>query len=348
LLQHKYRELIRKHDGKALAALFAEFTGVHFHIAWTPPLPRQWDARTLPTGCSVCCRLTGSPLLPACRTCGPTQLVRALSADGDGHRFTCRLGVRNYWIAIRVRDEMLGIAYLQALENSTARPLAGKRSARAAHARFRRADANVLSRPEFARAARFLRHVVEHVQTATLSDLRKADLTSVARAVLALEKEQARLHLALNPHLPPAPQAPRRPGPESHAQQTVHHLLERIELDYGKPITLQHYARELGLNAAYVSDLFSRAMGVPFKNYLTGLRLEKAKELLADPAKTASEVAYAVGYASENRFRLAFKKTNGLCPRSWRETMRTKSGRKGASLRARRPQPWPRPTARTE
>ena len=100
-------------------------------------------------------------------------------------------------------------------------------------------------------------------------------------------------------------------------------MIERIELDYGKPITLQHYARELGMNAAYVSALFSRAMGVPFKTYLTRLRLRKAKELLGDPAKTVSEVAYAVGYASENRFRLAFKKAIGLCPRLWRETMQT-------------------------
>ena len=65
----------------------------------------------------MCCRLAGSPLLQECRTCGPRQLARTLSADGDGHRFTCRLGVRNYWIPIRVRDQTLGIAYLQALEH---------------------------------------------------------------------------------------------------------------------------------------------------------------------------------------------------------------------------------------
>jgi AraC-like DNA-binding protein len=327
LLQHKYRELVRKHLGQLLHTLFAEFTGVHFHIAWTPALPRQWDAHTLPAGCSFCCRLTGSPLLPDCRTCGPRQLARALSADGDGLRFTCRLGVRNYWIPIRVRGQMLGLAYLQALENSAARRLARKRSARAAHAPLGRADAKVLSRWRFARAARFLRHLVQHVQTASLSDLRKADLTSAGRAVLALEKEQARLHLALKRHLPPAPQAPRPSGPEPHAQQLVHHLLERLELDYGKPITLQHYARQLGMNAAYLSALFSRVAGVPFKNYLTNLRLEKARALLEDPASSVSGVAYAVGYASENRFRFAFKQAIGLSPRLWRETMQASPSR---------------------
>jgi hypothetical protein len=40
LLQHKYRELVRKHLGRFLDSLFAEFTGVHFHVAWAPALPR--------------------------------------------------------------------------------------------------------------------------------------------------------------------------------------------------------------------------------------------------------------------------------------------------------------------
>ena len=182
-----------------------------------------------------------------------------------------------------------------------------------------------MDQPEFARSARFLQLIVQHVQTATLADLRKADLTRAGRAVLALERDQARLHEALRRHLPLAPQVPRRSGPESHAEKVVHRLLERLQSDYAKPVKLQQYARELGMNAAYLSDLFSHAVGIPFKTYLTELRLEKASELLGDPAKTSSEVAYAVGYASENRFRLAFKKATGLCPRLWRETMQISS-----------------------
>lgn len=136
----KYRERTRKHLGRLFDKLFTEFTGLHFHIAWTPASPRQWNARSLPTGCSACCRLSGSPLLPKCRTCGPKQLARALSADGDGHHFTCRLGVRNYWFPIRLRGELLGLAYLQALEHSTSRHPVRKRSARRMHPRPGRED----------------------------------------------------------------------------------------------------------------------------------------------------------------------------------------------------------------
>ena len=102
----------------------------------------------------------------------------------------------------------------------------------------------------------------------------------------------------------------------------MHRLLECIEHDYAKPITLRDCAVKLGMNAAYLSDLFSHAMGVPFKTHLTEVRIAKARQMLDDPTKNVSEVAGAVGYASENLFRIAFKKLTGLPPRLWRETMR--------------------------
>lgn len=318
--------MIRKYLGKALDALFAEFTGVHFHIAWTPALPRRWDVRTLPTGCSVCCRLTGSLLLPDCRICGPKQLARALNAGDDGHRFTCRLGVRNYWLAIRVRTETLGIAYLQAPEHSTARRPGRNRSARAAQVRPLRSGAKALSRLEFARAARFLQHIVRHVQTSSLADLRKADLTRTRRALSEFEKVQARMRKELNRLIPAFHQTPPVSESSDHTERLVHCLLERVHQDYAKPIMLRQSADSLGLNAGYLSALFSRAVGLPFRTYLTEVRVEKARELLSDPAKAVSEVAYAVGYASENRFRVAFKKVTGLPPRIWRETLRMPQG----------------------
>lgn len=103
MLQRKYRNLIRQHLDKLLDTLFAEFTGLHFHISWAPSPPHEWETQTLLTACSVCCQLSGSPLLKDCRVCGPKQLARALAANEGGQHFTCRLGVRNYWLPIRVR-----------------------------------------------------------------------------------------------------------------------------------------------------------------------------------------------------------------------------------------------------
>ena len=320
LRQRRYRELIRKHLGKLLDSLFAEFTGLHFHIAWAPTLPKQWDARTLPTACSVCCRLSGSPLLPDCRTCGPKQLARTLGTDGDGHHFTCRLGVRNYWFPVRVRDETLGIAYLQALDHSARHP-GRKHSARGVHRRRGREDARMMSRLKFARAARFLRLLVQHSQTSSLADLQKEDLGNVQRVLRVFENVQKRLRKKLNGLMPAFRETPPVAQPKSRPERAVHAVLDRIRQDYARGITLQKCAADLRVNAAYLSHLFSRAVGMPFKTCLTEVRVEKARELLGDPAKNISQVGSAVGYASANRFRIAFKKVNGISPRLWRETL---------------------------
>lgn len=316
LLRTRYRELTLRHLGTFLNRLFAEFTGLHFHIAWAPPPTHDWNAHTMPTGCSVCCRLAGANAGTRryCRSCGPKQLDRTLSADGGGHRFICRLRVHNHWFPIRVRGVTVGIAYLQALafpgrerSGSKRRVLAGARES---------------SRSEFRRAGRLLRLIVQHVQILDLAELRQMDLTNARQAVTALASEQARLRKELDRDVPVAAGPRALSASESRAEQIVRGLLEQTQRNYAQPLTLRRLAVSLAMNAAYLSALFSRAVGIPFKTYLTEMRLEKARQLLGDPARSISGIAGSVGYASENRFRSAFKKFSGLSPKAWRETFR--------------------------
>jgi AraC-like DNA-binding protein len=179
-----------------------------------------------------------------------------------------------------------------------------------------------MSRAQFNHAASLLRLIFQHVQTSTLADLRMEDLTRAQQAVLELRTVAARLRAELNGLAPAYAKTPPTLQPENRAEQVVHALMECIERSYGQPVTLRQCARQLGLNAAYLSALFARVVGVPFKTYLTALRMEKARRLLSHPSGTVCEVAAAVGYASENRFRTAFKKATGLAPRIWRETLR--------------------------
>jgi AraC-like DNA-binding protein len=317
LLQGKYQDLTRKHLRGLLDRLFVEFTGLQFHVAWAPSFPHHWTSSILPTGHALCRRLGSAR--PGnrdyCRSCGLKNLDHTLRANSRGHHFNCRLGVRNYWFAIRVREVPLGIAYLQALE--AGRPALAPRKAVA------RSATKVLSLSEFRRAGRLLRLIVRHVETLDLADLRKTDLTIAGNSVLALEREQAHLRQALQRHLPATPQLTCSPKPEPRAGKLVRGLLDYIDQNYARPLTLRHYACNLRMNAAYLSALFSQAVRRPFKAYLTELRLRKARELLADPAQNISEVANAVGYASDNRFRIAFKQATGLCPKLWRQTMQT-------------------------
>lgn len=103
-----------------------------------------------------------------------------------------------------------------------------------------------------------------------------------------------------------------------HAQKVVLQMLAHVHQHYTRPLHLGDVAAALHLNAAYLSYLFSSAMGVTFRQYLEQLRLAQAQQLLRDPLVRVSEVAYAVGYTDPNTFRDAFKTRLGLSPSAWR------------------------------
>lgn len=83
-------------------------------------------------------------------------------------------------------------------------------------------------------------------------------------------------------------------------------------------ISLDSVSAILGINASYFSSLFKREMGVNFVDYLTDLRMQAARELLADPLRSTAEVASLVGYENANYFTRAFKKKTGMTPTEYR------------------------------
>jgi two-component system response regulator YesN len=183
-----------------------------------------------------------------------------------------------------------------------------------------------MSQPEFTRAAQLLQVIVQCVETSSLADLQQKDLERTRRALQVLGQVHQHLRAKLNGALPAILEVPSLKLTESRPEQMVHDVLDRIYREYGQPLTLQTCAQELHVSPVYLSTLFSRLVGLPFKTCLTTVRMEKACELLSDPLWSISQVARAVGYASDNRFRTAFKKVIGVCPTKWRNTLRADSG----------------------
>jgi len=256
------------------------------------------------------CRQLGAEsaaLRARCRQCLIQHLVTSLGSGHVGHRFTCFRGVRNFWLPIMIRRCPVGLAFVQALTLSAAGP-PGRPARR-------------MGRSEFDQAAKLLQLVCGHVETAVLAELRQSDLAQAQQALQALQTVSARLRGELNNLVPAIGKTPPAFQPARRGERVVHAALARIHERYSQPLTLAQCAEELGLNATYLSALFSRQVGMPFKTYLTEVRIERARELLSDPARNISEVAVAVGYASENRFRGAFKSVTSLSPRAWRQTL---------------------------
>ena len=83
-------------------------------------------------------------------------------------------------------------------------------------------------------------------------------------------------------------------------------------------LSLNLVAREINISANYLSAVFSQEMGVTFTEYVTGKRMEKARELLRSTDKRSGEIAFAVGYRDPHYFSFLFKKTQGCTPRGYR------------------------------
>jgi two-component system response regulator YesN len=87
-----------------------------------------------------------------------------------------------------------------------------------------------------------------------------------------------------------------------------------IEENYAQEISLDALSRELGISPQYFSKLFKKEVGVNFIEYLTQLRLKKAKEIMKDGGKSIKEICYMVGYTDPNYFSRIFRKHTDLSP----------------------------------
>ena len=84
-------------------------------------------------------------------------------------------------------------------------------------------------------------------------------------------------------------------------------------------ISLNTVANVANVSSNHFSALFSQNMGQTFIEYLTSLRMNKAKELLRCTGMRSSEIAGEIGYKDAHYFSYLFKKTQGLTPSVYRK-----------------------------
>ncbi len=111
---------------------------------------------------------------------------------------------------------------------------------------------------------------------------------------------------------------------EAVSQKKYHSLLEEaksyIEQHYDDVnISLNSVAASVNLSPNHFSSIFSQEMGKTFVEYLTFVRMEKAKELLRTSSLKSAEIAYAVGYKDAHYFSYLFKKNQDCTPKEYRQ-----------------------------
>lgn len=101
------------------------------------------------------------------------------------------------------------------------------------------------------------------------------------------------------------------------------HLLrqakEYIESHYADPnLSLNDVAAQVSLSASHFSAVFSQETSQTFKEYLTEVRITRAKELLRMTTLRSADIAYQVGYNDPHYFSSVFKKNTGMSPIEFR------------------------------
>ncbi|WP_441288772.1 helix-turn-helix transcriptional regulator [Sorangium sp. KYC3313] len=89
-----------------------------------------------------------------------------------------------------------------------------------------------------------------------------------------------------------------------------------------EPIDLEGAAREVGLSPFHFLRVFGKVLGVTPHQYLVRARLRRAARLLADGARSITDIALDVGFGDLSNFVRTFHRAAGVSPRGFRKAAR--------------------------
>lgn len=154
---------------------------------------------------------------------------------------------------------------------------------------------------------------------------------SVRRAIRQIETERKLEELAAAQPQPEqteteaeAEDAPEE-GENSQTALVMAHVRRYLEDNYMFDLSLDSVGEILHISPAYLSAQFKKYQKMNFLDCLTELRINAAKELLADPFRSSAEVASMVGYEDASYFARAFKKRTGMTPTQYRRQVGQKA-----------------------
>ena len=147
---------------------------------------------------------------------------------------------------------------------------------------------------------------------------------SIRRAMRQIETERKLEALApvqpeQEPEKPDVPAAEPDDTENSQNALVMAHVRRYLEDNYMFDISLDSVGEILHISPAYLSAQFKKYQKMNFLDCLTELRINAAKELLADPFRSSAEVASMVGYEDASYFARAFKKRTGVTPTQYRK-----------------------------
>jgi AraC family transcriptional regulator of adaptative response / methylphosphotriester-DNA alkyltransferase methyltransferase len=103
-----------------------------------------------------------------------------------------------------------------------------------------------------------------------------------------------------------------------------HEANEIVASEYAADLSLDDLARRVATSRRQLQRAYAEIGGTTFRDYLTGIRMERAAEMLAARPLTVREVARRVGYRQPAQFAKAFRRHHGVAPSDFRSGARVR------------------------
>ncbi|PYJ04362.1 MAG: AraC family transcriptional regulator [Verrucomicrobia bacterium] len=225
----------------------------------------------------------------SCAACLRAQQKLSEGATQEAQTMTCSVGLCDTAVPIRVGDRLIG--FLQTGQVFRKKP----------------------TTTQFDRAAKWL---AQWGLGDELSELRKAYfetrvLSPKEHAAVVKLLEIFAQHLAVASNQIIVQQENAELPVVTRAKE---YILQHQEDD----LSLGQVAKAVNTSTFYFCKLFKKVTGINFTQYLSRVRIEKAKNLLLNPNLRVSEIAYQVGFQSLTHFNRVFKKVIGESPTEYR------------------------------
>src|SRR5688572_29956193 len=103
--------------------------------------------------------------------------------------------------------------------------------------------------------------------------------------------------------------------------EKLHYAKQILEADFKSHYTISELAQKVGLNECKLKYGFKELFNAAPYKFLTGLRIEKAKELLEVTEHPLKRISLSVGISNVSTFIRVFKRITGFCPDDWRRSV---------------------------
>jgi two-component system, response regulator YesN len=113
----------------------------------------------------------------------------------------------------------------------------------------------------------------------------------------------------------------------SNLGNPIDSAIQFIQMNYGEALTLKEISNQVYLSTSYFSKLFKEETGMTFVEYLSFVRVQKAKGMLRLSSLPIDIIANHTGFSNQSYFSTAFKKVVGKTPSEYKEQFHWDQGK---------------------